>query len=103
MKKDFMDWEEWDKEANKYADGKEGLVIITNSGDEESLKKQFNMPIVVFLNKGDKGLEPINYSLPNGVTIKGHSKKTMKGKVKGAIVVENANGDVLKEIKERQY
>ena len=49
MKKDFMDWEEWDKEANKYADGKEGLVIITNQTDEEALKKQFNLPVIVFL------------------------------------------------------
>ena len=103
MKKDFISWEEWDKEANKYADGKEGLVIITHSGDEDLLKKQFKIPIVVFLNKGDKGLKPINYSLPNGVTIKGHSKKTRKGKIKGAIVAETADGILIKEAKERQY
>jgi len=103
MKKDFMDWEEWDREANKYRDGKEGLVIITNNSDEEALKRQFKIPLVVFLNKGDKGLKPINYSLHKGVTVKGFSKKTRKGKVKGAIVAENANGAVLKEIKERQF
>jgi len=103
MKKDFIDWEEWDREANKYADGKEGLVIITNNGDEEALKKQFNVPIVVFLNKGDKGLEPMTHLLPNQVTVKGFSKKTKRGKVKGAIVAENSKGVVIKEVKEKQY
>jgi len=59
--------------------------------------------VIVFANKNENGLESITYPLPNDITVKGFSKKTRKGKIKGAIVAETADGILIKEAKERQY
>lgn len=66
-------------------------LFITDAKNKEEIVKKLKPSLIV--EAGETALKPLIYTLPDGVTIKGLSKKTKDSKIIGIIKVEQMNKD----------